>query len=362
MKRTLITALAIICLFGLAAYIALMNVAKLQDKVFQRAMLAKVSSSRESLYNSDSLDLVFCGSGSPMPDPKRKQACIAVFAGDQFYLIDTGPGSAPRLSNMGVPTGGLKGVLWTHYHSDHIGGIGEVILNSWAGGRKAPLDIWGPAGVEQVVSGFNQAYALEFSYRTAHHGPGIFPADGSRLIPHRVDVPSEQDSVIILDQDGLKITAFLVDHRPIEPALGYRIDYRGRSAIFSGDTVNTPNMVRYGKDVDVMVHEALSTTITGIMAQVMDASGQPNRANILREVPAIHTLPAEAARTANEANVQLLVFSHIVPPVLNRLMEKMFMRGLDEIRDPATTLLGFDGLHLSLPVGSDKIQVSAINR
>jgi len=361
MRRILTILLGSLSLLAIVLYAVLMNVSEVQDEVLRRVLETKMAHSHAELYQPGSLDLVFCGSGSPMPDPKRKQACIGIFAGDQFYLIDTGPGSAPRLANMGVPTGGLKGVFWTHYHSDHIGGIGEVILNSWAGGRTRPLDVWGPAGISQVTAGFNQAYQLEFSYRTAHHGPEIFPPAGSRLQPHRIDVPDWQTSVTVLERDGLKVTAFLVDHRPIEPALGYRVDYRGRSAIFSGDTVNTPNMVRYGKGVDVMVHEALNTDITEIMAEVMDAAGDPHRATILREVPAIHTLPSEAARTANEAGARLLVFSHIIPPLPNTLMEKIFMRSLEELRDPDAMLLAHDGLHLRLPLNSDRIEILELN-
>ena len=62
----------------------------------------------------------------------------------------------------------LKGVLLTHYHSDHIGDLPGVNLASWIAGRSEPLAVIGPEGVDEVVTGFNQAYALDRSYRTAH--------------------------------------------------------------------------------------------------------------------------------------------------------------------------------------------------
>lgn len=49
---------------------------------------------------------------------------------------------------------------------------------------------------------------------------------------------------VVFDEDGLKVTAFLVDHGPVTPALGYRVDYRGRSVALSGDTRSSDNLVQ----------------------------------------------------------------------------------------------------------------------
>ncbi len=99
------------------------------------------------------------------------------------------------------------------------------------------MRVIGPPGVERVVAGFNEAYALDSGYRIAHHGSrrrsAHRRADGRRALRDRR--PGE-DSMVVLEEDGLKVTAFVVDHSPVEPAVGYRFDYKGRSAVISGDT------------------------------------------------------------------------------------------------------------------------------
>ena len=245
-------------------------------------------------------------------------------------------------------------MLYTHYHSDHIGGLGEIVLNSWAAGRRAPLKLYGPKGIALVAEGFETAYRLDSGYRTAHHGEGLMPPDGSKLTPVFVDVPGDDEVVTVFEEGGLKIGAFRVDHGPIRPAYGYRVDYRGRSAIFSGDTVKHANLARVGRDVDVMVHEALSERMILLLAQVLEGNGDPDRAQILRDTPGYHTTPVEAAESATEARARLLVYSHVLPPLPNKLIEQIFLRGVAEAR-AGETLIAFDGLHLELPIGSEDI-------
>ena len=93
----------------------------------------------------DTLDVVLCGTGSPLPDPERAGACVAVLAGGHFLLFDAGAGSNETLGRAQLPQAALDGVFFTHLHSDHISGLGDIALQSWAAGRAAPLDVYGPA-------------------------------------------------------------------------------------------------------------------------------------------------------------------------------------------------------------------------
>lgn len=354
MRKLLAGAILLILLLSLAVFTVLCFSESAQDRLLRRAIIVRVSQARTELYDKDSLDLVFCGTGSPLADRDRGKACVAVFAGGYFFLVDSGPGASERLSWYQVPMGHLTGVLFTHFHSDHIGGLGEIVLNSWAAGRRTPLKLYGPRGIELVAEGFQTAYKLDSGYRTAHHGEALMPPVGSRLEPVRVDVPTDEDIATVFEKDGLKITAFRVAHGPIEPAYGYRFDYRGRSAIFSGDTVKHPNLARVGRDVDLMVHEACANHMMLILAAVLEENGDPDRAQIMRDVPSYHTTPVEAAEIATEANARLLVYSHVLPPLPNKLMERIFLRGVAGARR-GETLIAHDGLHLELPVGSKEI-------
>ncbi|MYF04588.1 MAG: MBL fold metallo-hydrolase, partial [Holophagales bacterium] len=116
------------------------------------AQFGNLPPNRSSLLDDGALHVVICGSGSPLPSAERAGPCTAVIAGGRMFLIDVGPGSTENLRLWGLPMGSLAGVLLTHFHSDHIGELGEVVFASWTGGRAVPLDVYGPVGVEQVVA------------------------------------------------------------------------------------------------------------------------------------------------------------------------------------------------------------------
>src|SRR5262249_4180200 len=132
------------------------------------------------------------------------------------------------------PVGKLSAVLITHLHSDHIGELGEAIVQSWIAGRTQPLDVYGPPGIDDVVAGFAQVYAHDAGYRVVHHGNAFMPAEGSHAVAHVVEATPE--SVPVFSRDGLEVRAFRVDHAPVDQAFGYRIAWRGRTVVVSGDT------------------------------------------------------------------------------------------------------------------------------
>ena len=183
------------------------------------------------------------------------------------------------------------------------------------------------------------------------------------MIGHDVPTPGADELVTVYDQDGLKISAFLVNHDPVEPAFGYRIDYKDRAAVISGDTAKVPNMAKVSKGADLLVHEALSKRLVELLAAALDQSGNERQGTMARQVIAYHTTPVEAAEIAKEADVPLLVFTHEVPPLRNGLMRRMFMQGVGAARGKdGDVMLGKDGLLVTLPVGSDDIKTQQLLR
>ncbi|MGJ8686468.1 MAG: MBL fold metallo-hydrolase, partial [Spongiibacteraceae bacterium] len=252
-----------------------------------------------------------------------------------------------------IPAARVGGVLLTHFHSDHIGDLGEFNMMSWAQGRPTPLPVYGPKGVAQVVAGFTQAYALDSVYRTAHHGVEFLnPARGKMLAK---EISLEGDSAIVLDDGDLKVQMFRVDHSPIEPAVGYRFDYKGRSVVISGDTTKVATTIAMSKNADLLIHEALARHIVKRMEGHFAEIGNTQLNKIMFDIQDYHTSPVEAAEVANEANVKELVLYHLVPAPPHRLAEWFFMRGVKAVR-PTGVTLGYDGLTYVLPVGSDEIR------
>jgi ribonuclease Z len=142
MKRVAIVLGAVAAVL-LGAVALVWFVPQVQDRIVQRAMTRQIGKAARAPYlTDDALHILLCGTGSPMPDMTRANACAAVIAGGRVVVIDSGPGAWARLAGANIPGAKIDTVLLTHLHSDHIGDLGEVATQSWLGGRKVPLDVW----------------------------------------------------------------------------------------------------------------------------------------------------------------------------------------------------------------------------
>lgn len=348
-----------VILIGLSVgALLLFQIPLVQDKLLDRAIALRMGSVPDDLFADDALRVTLCGSAAPMPVAARAATCVMVIAGGKYYIVDAGNRSTNNLGLWRIPSQHIGAVFLTHFHSDHIGDLGELNMMTWAQGRPGPLTVYGPEGVRQVVEGFSKAYALDSMYRTAHHGEDYLnPAKGEMIAK---EIEQGGEPVVVLEQDGLKITMFEVDHAPISPAVGYRFDYKGRSVVISGDTTKSDAVKTAAKGADVLIHEALSRHIVKRMEVASRNSGNGQMEKILSDIQDYHTSPVEAAELANEAEVQMLVLYHLVPVPPNNLAEQVFLRGVKGVRSEGVTL-GYDGMTLTLPLGSTQITEQDLN-
>ena len=144
------------------------------------------------------------------------------------------------------------------------------------------------------MSHLKQAYAFDIRFRVSddHAAP-----EGVVILAREID------EGVVFDRRGLKVTAFKVDHAPVEPAFGYRVDHLGRSVVLSGDTRVSENLVRYAQGVDVLIHEVA-------VPESFRRSGTP--AARVESVTAHHVTPEQAAGIFARTRPRLAVYSHIV--------------------------------------------------
>ncbi len=348
LKRALIgLAVAVIVLAG-AGWLLQERIAVAIFTSFAKANVG--SDARDEL--PDGLHVFFCGTGSPMPDPTRTGTCVGVIAGSRVFVVDMGAGGVRNLVLSQFPAGKIERVFLTHLHSDHIEGLGETMIQTWInGGRTSPLPVSGPEGVDRVVEGLNTTYGPDRTYRQDHQ-PELLDPNGFGFDATTITLAG--DSTVVLDEDGLKITAFSVSHQPVHPAFGYRIDYKGRSVVFSGDTAYDPNLVRVATGADLLVHEAQSARMLGILERMAGENGEDRMQAIMTDVLSYHSTPEEAARAAREAGVRDLVLYHITPPVPVALLNRLFLGDAPDEFDGRITLAR-DRMIVSLPAGSDRI-------
>ena len=234
------------------------------------------------------------GTGTPGPSIERFGPSTLVEVGNQKLLFDVGRGATIRLNQVSVRLSDLTAVFVTHLHSDHVNGLSDLWLTGWipvAGGaaRKTPFRILGPLGTREMMSYLEKAHQADIRSRMAE-----VPLPASGIAVDATDVSGG----VVYDREGVRVTAFDVDHGEA-PALGYRVDYRGRSVVMSGDTRPRTNLAKYAKGATVVIHEVMA--------------GAANPANeARRRILALHSTPEQAGRIFADASPRLAVFSHIV--------------------------------------------------
>lgn len=249
------------------------------------------------MTNGNDFTVTLLGTGTPIPSPERFGSATLVEAGDQKLLIDAGRGASIRLYQLGVPMGRLDALLLTHYHSDHILGVPDVWLTGWLeshfGTRKMPLHVIGPTGAKNLMENLERAYAADIRIRIADEK---LPPTGIATCVTEYD----KDGVVF-DKGGVRVTAFEVDHGDlIKPSFGYRVEYRGRSAVFSSDTRYNENVIKYGLGCDLLVHE------------VAIASEELMKEAYIQRIMGHHTTADDAGRVFAQTKPKLAAYTHLV--------------------------------------------------
>jgi ribonuclease BN (tRNA processing enzyme) len=240
--------------------------------------------------------VVLLGTGTPNADPERSGPAVAVVVNQTPYLVDFGPGIVRRAAaayEQGVKAlevSRLNRAFVTHLHSDHTAGYPDLILTPWVLGRRQPLEVYGPAGLQAMTDHVLAAYEADIRERLQ----GLEPANAHG---YKVRV-SEVEPGWVYEDKNLSVQAFEVNHGSWA-AYGYKFRTPDRVIAISGDTAPREGLAEVYRGCDVVVHEVYSWT--GLEGRAEDWQAYHS---------SVHTSSRELAEIASEARPGLLVLYH----------------------------------------------------
>jgi len=238
------------------------------------------------------MQLILLGTGYPYPSAERAGPSCAVAVGEKLFIVDAGRGCGMRLAALGNPWDSIEAVFLTHLHSDHIDALPDLYHCTWEFGNGTPFQLYGPEGTRSIADGILQFYGPDIHIR--RDLTERLPAKGAKIDVHEI-----KEGVVYDAPGKVKVTAFLVDHRPVEPAFGYRFDDGKHSIVITGDMRPNPNLIRFAAGADILVHEAY-----------LGGNSSPSDRWSIRDY---HSSAKEAGDNAAKAKVKTLVLTHLIP-------------------------------------------------
>lgn len=238
----------------------------------------------------ESLRVTLIGTGAPPPDRARMGPSTLVEAGGHRLLFDVGRAASSSVRALGLNVGAIHIVFLTHLHVDHVSGLPDLWLTGHHrdrfGQRTEPVVVHGPVGTAHMVEGLKQTYS------DIAQGWGL-PDSALRMAAVEFEGPG-----VVFDDDGVRVTAFRVPHG--DDAYGYKVEYRGRTVVISGDTGFSEEVIRQAEGADVLIHEVFYVGPNDGMAPDLRA-----------RLSVIHTEPEAAARVFAAARPKVAVATHL---------------------------------------------------
>ncbi len=264
---------------------------------------------RAQLKDAKGTKLVLLGTGAgPAPTSlgrMRRMTSHVMLSNGAAYVLDCGLGVTNQFARTGIAFGAVHSVFITHHHPDHNIEYGPFLVIGWIQGMPLSVRAFGPPPLGEMTADF-----LRFAKTTIG-----FWAEDFRIKPlEAVAVAEVSAAGPVTEDDNVKVSAVIVNHPPVKPALAYRFDFRDRAIAFSGDTTPLDAVAHLAKGADVLVHEAMYVPAVEAFVQARIAQGFPVSFDaFMAHMKADHSPVEEVGRIAEEAGVKTLVLSHLTP-------------------------------------------------
>ena len=289
--------------------------------------------------SAEVLRVVILGSGTPRLDIDRFSQSILVEAGDERLLFDTGRGTAIRLSQMNVNLSSINNIFFTHLHSDHIVGFPDVLMTGWVYQREKTLNIFGPSGTKNFVDNIKDAFNEDIKIR-------LEKPEELKILGLNTYV-KEISGGLVYKSKNVEVHAINVDHGGgVEHAYGYKINYKDKSVVISGDTNYSEELVNAANDVDILIHEIAAAPSSLI-----------NKSEKVRGIMNYHTTPEELSKIINQTKAKFTVLNHVL--LLGGITEDKVLKLIKTNLDKDTEVMfGYDLLAIEL---TDRINTYSVD-
>jgi len=244
---------------------------------------------------SGKTQVVLLGTGTPRPEPTRSGPATAIVVNNASYLVDVGPGIVRRAEAAfekgvaGLSPDKLTTAFITHLHSDHTVGLPDLIFTTWVQGRRVPLKLYGPEGLQAMTTHIMAAWQADIDIRTK----GMEQRQPTAVEAHEV-----KPGVVYKD-GNVTVTAFRNAHGEWKETYGYRFQSADRSIVISGDTNPSAALIEQCQKCDVLIHEVYA-----------DAYRPADMPNWLDYRSKYHTTTTQLAEIANKTQPGLLIMHH----------------------------------------------------
>ena len=280
------------------SWISLVAVFGCYSVLVSHALRAQETQNESPGKNTARTKVVLLGTGTPVPDPEHSGPATAIVVDNASYLVDFGPGVMRRAKEAvlrrhleALEPANLKVAFVTHLHSDHTAGYSDLILTGWTAGRRTPLAVYGPAGLQSMTEHILQAYRIDIETRTAPAGDQGANPEGWKVNAHEI-----KPGVIYKDE---KVTVIAFPTQHAMESYGYRFDTPDRSIVISGDTSPTEDTIKACNGCDVLIHETRAMEMFAKLPEERRSFGAKN-----------HTTSEQLAALAAKAKPRLLIVYH----------------------------------------------------
>lgn len=189
------------------------------------------------------MDVHFIGSGDAFGSGGRFNTCFVVTGAQCRFLIDCGASSLVALKQAGIDLNSIDGVIISHLHGDHFGGLPFFLLDArLIAKRQRPFFLFGPPGLDARLAAAQEALFPGSSAST----------HGFTLALHELEAEKRRDGA------GFAVTPFPAAHSAGAPCFSLRIECDGKIVTYSGDTEWTDNLVPAARGADLFICECSS--------------------------------------------------------------------------------------------------------